>query len=413
MKRLGVPLAGAFASGMAPGLVAAALPLMAAGDAAKSSFVSSAMCGMVVASLVGGFLADRFGRVRSIRFAGLCALLGTPLLCLPASLFALSVFGRFVQGLGLGLFSVLLPLYIAETQPGSSRGKATALYQFSNSLGGIVASLSCLALAAWVSSPQMEELSPRVLWRVDVLFVLPVLIAFSAGSFRLSPWAVPANAPVDAGPVTARTKSALVLSVVILALTSATGIGSVMHYSVTVMSRAGLPGAQANAADAVMRVAGLLAALLSAAFIDRRGRIFVLKTGTFGAFLSMLSLACLFAAGGPDAAGTVPACGTERGGIAAAALLCAFAGFFSFGPGVCVWVVAAEMLPAPVRAKGMSFALLGNQLVTMAIASVFLPAASRFGYASIFFAFALASAAYFALAVFLSRKGPSPLIQAG
>ena len=45
----------------------------------------------------------------------------------------------------------------------------------------------------------------------------------------------------------------------------------------------------------------------------------------------------------------------------------------------------------------MSFALLGNQMVTAAIASVFLPVASRFGYAPLFFAFSLAAAAYFAL----------------
>jgi len=46
----------------------------------------------------------------------------------------------------------------------------------------------------------------------------------------------------------------------------------------------------------------------------------------------------------------------------------------------------------------MSFALLGNQIVTAAIASVFLPVASRFGYAPLFLAFALAAAMYFALA---------------
>ena len=428
MKRLGVPLAGAFASGMVPGLIAAALPLMAVGDAAKSSFVSSAMCGMVVASLVGGFLADRFGRIRSIRFAGLCALLGTPLMCLPESLFPMSVFGRFVQGLGLGLFSVLLPIYIAETQPDSSRGKATALYQFSNSLGGIVASLCCLAIAAWGLSPQIEGLSPferlspfvrglspSVVWRMDILLVLPILIAFFIGSFLLPLGTVPIDAPTDTGTVPTCTGTvpmrALALVVIVLALTSATGIGAVMHYSVTMMSDAGLSGAQANAADAVMRVAGLLAALLSAAFIDRRGRAFVLKIGTFGATIALFAIACIFALLGTvpveASVGTVPACGAQAAGFAVAGLMCAFAGFFSFGPGVCVWVVAAEMLPAPVRAKGMSFALLGNQLVTMGIASVFLPAASRFGYAPLFFAFALAAAAYFALAVFLSWKKAS------
>ena len=85
-------------------------------------------------------------------------------------------------------------------------------------------------------------------------------------------------------------------------------------------------------------------------------------------------------------------------GLGVAVLLCLFVAFFSFGPGVCVWVVAAELLPASVRAKGMSFALLGNQIVTAAIASAFLPIASRFGYAPLFFTFALAAGCYFALA---------------
>jgi len=171
----------------------------------------------------------------------------------------------------------------------------------------------------------------------------------------------------------------------------------VMHYSVTMMTEAGLTGSSANAADAVMRVCGLVAALLSAAFIDRRGRAFVLKIGTAGAAVALFAAGALFFGLkwglSPTSWGSVPVTG-----LGVAALLCLFVAFFSFGPGVCVWVVAAELLPAPVRAKGMSFALLGNQIVTAAIASVFLPVASRFGYAPLFFALALAAAMYFALA---------------
>ena len=149
MRRLAVPLVGAFASGMAPGLVAAALALMPVGGAAKSIFVSAAMCGMIAASLAGGFMADRLGRVGAIRLAGMIALFATPFICAPSSVFPLAVAGRFAQGLGLGLFSVLLPLYVAETQPTLRRGRATAFYQFSNTLGGIVAALCGFAVAAW------------------------------------------------------------------------------------------------------------------------------------------------------------------------------------------------------------------------------------------------------------------------
>ena len=414
MRRLAVPLVGAFASGMVPGLVAAALAFLPTGDAAKSTFVSAAMCGMIAASIAGGFLADRLGRVRAMRLAGWIALLATPFLCVSQLFFAFAFAGRFVQGFGLGLFSVLLPLYIAETQPDGRRGRATAFYQFSNSLGGIVGALCGFAVAG-------AGLSQSVAWRLDVLMVAPILLVFLVGSHwlkvesgtdlvgsalradrgRLGEAPLPGNCgrlgdvPLPVGACVPHARR-LVLAMVILALTSATGIGSVMHYSVTMMTEAGLTGSSANAADAVMRVCGLVAALLSAVFIDRRGRAFVLKIGTAGAAVTLFAAGALFfglkTGSVPTFAGSIPIAG-----LGVAVLLCLFVAFFSFGPGVCVWVVAAELLPASVRAKGMSFALLGNQIVTAAIASVFLPVASRFGYAPLFFAFALAAAMYFAL----------------
>ncbi|MBR3957197.1 MAG: MFS transporter [Kiritimatiellae bacterium] len=394
MRRLAVPLVGAFASGMVPGLVAAALAFLPTGDAAKSTFVSAAMCGMIAASIAGGFLADRLGRVRAMRLAGWIALLATPFLCVSQLFFAFAFAGRFVQGFGLGLFSVLLPLYIAETQPDNRRGRATAFYQFSNSLGGIVGALCGFAVAGC-------GLSQSVAWRLDVLMVAPILVVFLVGSRWLKEEELVgaclrrARSPLPVGACIPHARR-LVLAMVVLALTSATGIGSVMHYSVTMMTEAGLTGSSANAADAVMRVCGLVAALLSAAFIDRRGRAFVLKIGTAGSAVSLFAAGALFFGLkwglSPFLGASIPIAG-----LGVAALLCLFVAFFSFGPGVCVWVVAAELLPASVRAKGMSFALLGNQIVTAAIASVFLPIASRFGYAPLFFAFALAAAAYFTL----------------
>ena len=176
MRRIAVPLVGAFASGMAPSLVAAALVFMPMGDEAKAAFVSSAMCGMIAASLAGGFFADSFGRIRAIRLAGLVALVSTPFICAHQGMFALALAGRFAQGVGLGLFSVLLPLYIAETQTADSRGRSMAFYQFFNSLGGIMGSFLCLAVASW-------GLTPSLAWRVDILLVFPVLAVFFVGSY--------------------------------------------------------------------------------------------------------------------------------------------------------------------------------------------------------------------------------------
>jgi len=197
MRRLAVPLVGAFASGMAPGLVAAALAFMPLGGAAKSIFVSAAMCGMVAASLVGGFMADRLGRVGAMRLAGVTALFATSFICVPSSVFPLVVTGRFAQGFGLGLFSVLLPLYVAETQPVFRRGKATAFYQFSNTLGGIVAAI-CGFAVAWGQSPSTAwGLSPGIAWRVDILLIFPILLLFVTGSLFLNEGTVPQNLGTD------------------------------------------------------------------------------------------------------------------------------------------------------------------------------------------------------------------------
>ena len=433
MRRIAVPLVGAFASGMAPSLVAAALVFMPMGDEAKAAFVSSAMCGMIAASLAGGFFADSFGRIRAIRLAGLVALVSTPFICAHQGMFVLALAGRFAQGVGLGLFSVLLPLYIAETQTADSRGRSMAFYQFFNSLGGIMGSFLCLAVASW-------GLTPSLAWRVDILLVFPVLAVFFVGSYLGKVGSDPMShvgsdptrplveagsdptskvgsgptRPLDkagSGPISQvgsgprqpkgdrNVKRALALAVAVLALTSATGVGAIMHYSVMMMSAAGLDGARANTADTVMRATGLFAALLSAAFIDRRGRGFVLKIGTAGAAAALFAAGCMFCG---LKMGSVPA--SFASGVAVAALLCVFAAFFSFGPGVCVWVVAAEVLPASARAKGMSFSLLCNQAVTAAVSFAFLPVASRFGFAPLFFVFALASVVYFAIAVCLERK---------
>jgi Sugar (and other) transporter len=76
-------------------------------------------------------------------------------------------------------------------------------------------------------------------------------------------------------------------------------------------------------------------------------------------------------------------------------LLCIFIGFYSFGPGVCVWLALSELMPTRIRSNGMSIALVINQLVSTTMAGIFLPVVSRHGYSTIFLLFGCFTAAYF------------------
>jgi SP family myo-inositol transporter-like MFS transporter 13 len=77
-----------------------------------------------------------------------------------------------------------------------------------------------------------------------------------------------------------------------------------------------------------------------------------------------------------------------------------FIGFFAVGPGVCVWLALSELMPTRIRSNGMSIALLVNQAVSTTIAAIFLPTVGKYGYSSMFFAFAGCTVIYFITAAF-------------
>ena len=95
----------------------------------------------------------------------------------------------------------------------------------------------------------------------------------------------------------------------------------------------------------------------------------------------------------------VPVPSAESGWLVAICLF-AFMAFFAIGPGVCVWLALSELMPTRIRSNGMSIALLINQAVSTTIAAVFLPTAGKYGYSTMFFAFAGCTVVYFITAAF-------------
>jgi MFS family permease len=90
----------------------------------------------------------------------------------------------------------------------------------------------------------------------------------------------------------------------------------------------------------------------------------------------------------------------EHSGWLTAIFLFFFMAFFAAGPGVCVWLALSELMPTRIRSNGMSIALLINQAVSTTIAATFLPTVGKYGYSTMFFAFAGCTVIYFITAVF-------------
>jgi SP family myo-inositol transporter-like MFS transporter 13 len=90
----------------------------------------------------------------------------------------------------------------------------------------------------------------------------------------------------------------------------------------------------------------------------------------------------------------------EQNGWLTAICLFIFMAFFAVGPGVCVWLALSELMPTRIRSNGMSIALVINQAVSTTIAATFLPTVGKYGYSTMFFAFAGCTVIYFITAAF-------------
>ena len=91
---------------------------------------------------------------------------------------------------------------------------------------------------------------------------------------------------------------------------------------------------------------------------------------------------------------------SAQNGWLVALTLYMFVAFYAVGPGVCVWLALSELMPTRIRSNGMSIALLINQGVSTTLAAIFLPTVGKYGYATMFFAFAGFTVIYFVTAAF-------------
>src|SRR3712207_166406 len=96
--------------------------------------VSFLLVGAMVGALSGGPLSDRIGRRPTTLLAGIIFAVGALAVALAPSVFIIIV-GRFLLGLGVGLASMIVPLYIAEIAPAGRRGALVSLNQLMITIG--------------------------------------------------------------------------------------------------------------------------------------------------------------------------------------------------------------------------------------------------------------------------------------
>jgi SP family arabinose:H+ symporter-like MFS transporter len=104
-------------------------------------FASSALVGAISGAAMAGVLSDTYGRKPVLFVAALFFFISALGSAMPPN-FMFLIVARLVGGFGVGMASVLAPLYISEIAPPKIRGRLVALYQLSIVIGILLAYFS-------------------------------------------------------------------------------------------------------------------------------------------------------------------------------------------------------------------------------------------------------------------------------
>src|SRR3984957_3099582 len=378
------------------------------GHVALEIVTSWVTLGAMFGSLAGGYVADLFGRKRTLFTAAALFIIGALVQAFAPNV-PILVFGRLVAGLGVGVAAVAAPLYAAELAPAAQRGRFVSSYQLAITVGIFVAYFVNQALAGpdgWRSMLGVAAV-PGVLLALAILVAvesprwyakvgrrddaLRTLVALGAGDHadaRLAAIEASLRAehevPSWRGVFAPRWRGPLKIGPGPAALQQGPGINAIIYYSDSIFPAAGFttPAAQTLATTWAIGAVNVVSTFIAIAFIDRLGRRPLLIAGLIGMGLSLTAVGFAFQQSGAASAGQ------GATGVVTLVALVVFIISFAFSLGPVTWTVINEIYPGEVRGRAVAVATAVNWGAAFLVSGFFLSVVKAIGQAYTFWMFA-------------------------
>lgn len=362
--------------------------------------MASALYGTVIGSLLGGWPADRLGRKPTLLWIGVLYIVGAVGSALATNV-GVFIAARAIGGLGIGISTVVAPMYISEIAPPNKRGLLAGMFQFNIVFGILIAFVSNTLIAG------IGELAWR--WMLGVAAFPSLLYAAVCFSLPESPrWLLSRKGDRQAGIEvlqriqphvpesaiareadliitasgektstgnfwTSRLQRPILLAILIAFFNQLSGINAILYFAPRIFELTGL-GARAALLQSVgIGATNLLFTFVGLWLIDRLGRRTLLYIGSFGYIASLSLVAWGFFARHYS---IVPVC------------IFAFIAAHAIGQGAVIWVFISEIFPNRHRAEGQALGSFTHWIFA-ALLTTFFPkmvSASHPGYVFSFFA---------------------------
>lgn len=372
--------------------------------------ISFVVLGAFVGAVISGFLNDLFGRRRLLLGASSVFTLGAILMAVARGVEAMLV-ARVVVGLGVGISSHTVPLYIAECAPKRLRGSMCFLNDMMITVGQVSAAIIStilfnaevrdgwrwiLGVAAVPSALMflgffwMPE-SPRWLLAKDRNEEAKVVMRMLRGplvreseleeEFHSTVSGTNEETPLthsggSAGSVYSlyfkdvRVRRALILGCSLQALQQWAGINTIIYYGASVLQRAGTVVRHPDTCftaeskhDVAITIlfagAQVIGVFCSWLLVDRIGRRPLFLVSLVGVAASLFATGCIFAQSKP-----------EQSSVVICVIL--YLVFFGVGLSPVPWTVNAEIYPLHVRAQCVSISTSVNWIMNFVVAQTFL-----------------------------------------
>jgi sugar porter (SP) family MFS transporter len=335
--------------------------------------VSGVLAGAAVGALLGGRMADLFGRRRLLIATAIIFAAGG-LACAAATSPTVLIVGRIVVGLGIGLASASVPVYISEVSPANARGWQVSLFQLAITVGILVAYIVDYAFAAIQGWRWMFGLAvvPAAIFGLGMLFLpeSPRWLArrghhdkaramlmrirgtsdVSAELQEIERSLTHANERGQLSDLLAPSiRPALLVGIGLAIFQQVTGINTVIYYAPLIIQSAGI----SSASGAILATAGIglvnvLMTIVAMWLIDRMGRRPLLLVGIAGMAITLGLLGLAFYVSGKSVALV----------WLAVISMMVYVGSFAISLGPIFWLLISEIYPLKIRnsTEGLSAA---------------------------------------------------------
>jgi sugar porter (SP) family MFS transporter len=349
-------------------------------------FVSSAIVGCVLGVASAGLISDVLGR-KKVLLASAVFFTVSALGCALAGSMASLIMFRLIGGAGIGLASIISPMYIAELSPAKMRGRLVALYQLAITIGILSAYLSNSYILNVLGSENQEawrwmfatETAPAFLFFV-MLFFIPESPRWLLSKNRLDEARnilhkyIP-RAEADRQIEFARTQkndetgfwlilkqkslvNLLFIGAALAALSQLSGINAIIYFGPDILNNAGLTLSDSLGGQVSIGIVNVLFTLLAIWKIDSWGRKPLLLSGIIGVFIALIMCSSYFLL-------------DMETPFLIIIFITLFIACFAFSYGPVTWIIISEIYPTKVRGTAMSVATLALWLTNVLVAQLF------------------------------------------